>query len=146
MSGEGDVAPMVAMRLELVPVPVSDVDRAKSFYVQAGFKLEVDVQPSETMRVVQLTPPGSACTIVFGTGMQGISGMVPGSIKGLHLVVDDMDLAREALVGRGVQVGEVTDMGGVKFASFSDPDGNLWLLQQFPADLSRPPDADAPAV
>ena len=147
MSGEGKGAPVVEMRLELVPVPVSDVDRAKAFYVeQAGFKLEVDVRPNETMRVVQLTPPGSACTIVFGTGMQGISGMVPGSVKGLHLVVDDMDPAREALIGRGVEVGEVTDMGGVKFASFSDPDGNLWLLQEFPAGLRGPADAGEAGV
>ncbi len=147
MSGEGKGAPVVEMRLELVPVPVSDVDRAKAFYVeQAGFKLEVDVRPNETMRVVQLTPPGSACTIVFGTGMQGISGMVPGSVKGLHLVVDDMDPAREALIGRGVEVGEVTDMGGVKFASFSDPDGNLWLLQEFPAGLRDPADAGEAGV
>lgn len=138
---------MVEMRLELVPVPVSDVDRAKAFYVQAGFKLEVDVKPNATMRVVQLTPPGSACTIVFGTGMAGISGMVPGSVKGLHLVVDDIIRAREALIGRGVEVGEATDMGGVKFASFNDPDGNLWLLQEFPADARSPrPDAGAERV
>jgi predicted lactoylglutathione lyase len=129
---------MVEMKLELVPVPVSDVDRAKDFYLRAGFKLGVDVQPSESMRVVQLTPPGSDCTIVFGTGMQGISDMTPGSLKGLHLVVKDMTEAREALIERGVAVGEVTDMGGVKFASFSDPDGNLWLLQEIPADFERP--------
>jgi predicted lactoylglutathione lyase len=129
---------MPNMKLELVPVPVSDVDRAKDFYLQAGFKLEVDVQPSETMRVVQLTPPGSDCTIVFGTGMQGISDMAPGSLKGLHLVVENMTEAREALIERGLAVGEVTDMGGVKFASFNDPDGNLWLLQEIPADFQRP--------
>ncbi len=147
MTGEGELAPMVEMRLELVPVPVSAVDRAKSVYLQAGFKLEVDVQPGETMRVVQLTPPGSACTIVFGTGMQGISGMVPGSVKGLHLVVDDIELAREALIGRGVRVGEVTEMSRVKFASFSDPDGNLWLLQEIPADFRRPrSEAEAPGT
>jgi predicted lactoylglutathione lyase len=129
---------MLNMKLELVPVPVSDVDRAKDFYLRAGFKLEVDVQPSETMRVVQLTPPGSDCTIVFGTGMQGISDMAPGSLKGLHLVVENMTEAREALIERGLAVGEVTDMGGVKFASFNDPDGNLWLLQEIPADFQRP--------
>jgi predicted lactoylglutathione lyase len=129
---------MLEMKLELVPVPVSDVDRAKDFYLQAGFKLEVDVQPSESMRVVQLTPPGSDCTIVFGTGMQGISDMTPGSLKGLHLVVKDMTEAREALIERGLAVGEVTDMGGVKFASFNDPDGNLWLLQEIPTDFQRP--------
>jgi predicted enzyme related to lactoylglutathione lyase len=129
---------MPNMKLELVPVPVSDVDRAKDFYLQAGFKLGVDVRPSEAMRVVQLTPPGSDCAIVFGTGMQGISDMEPGSLKGLHLVVEDMTEAREVLIERGIVVGEVTDMGGVKFASFSDPDGNLWLLQEIPADFQRP--------
>jgi catechol 2,3-dioxygenase-like lactoylglutathione lyase family enzyme len=123
----------VEMKLELVPVPVTDVDRAKAFYEQAGFDLNVDVEPREGMRVVQYTPPGSACSIVFGTGMPGISGMDPGSVKGLHLVVADIDEARADLGGRGVQVEEVEDMQGVKYAPFSDPDGNLWLLQQFPA-------------
>jgi predicted enzyme related to lactoylglutathione lyase len=129
---------MPDMKLELVPVPVSDVDRAKAFYIEkAGFKLEVDTRPTDTMRVVQLTPPGSACTIVFGTGMRGISDMQPGSVKGLHLVVTDMSKAREALLKRGLEVGEVRDFKGVKYAGFSDPDGNLWLLQQFPANLRR---------
>ena len=127
-----------AMKLELVPVPVSDVDRAKAFYVeQAGFTLEVDVRPTDTMRVVQLTPPGSACSIVFGTGMGDITDMQPGSVKGLHLVVADIHEAREALVKRGLEVGEVSDVGGVMYAGFSDPDGNLWLLQEFPANLRR---------
>ncbi|HLJ67838.1 MAG TPA: VOC family protein [Chloroflexota bacterium] len=126
------------MRLELVPVPVSDVDRARAFYQQAGFALLVDVQPVPGMRVVQFTPPGSACSIVFGTGMQEISDMEPGSVKGLHLVVADMSTAREALVARGIEVGEITDMGGVKYAGFSDPDGNLWLLQEFPAATRQP--------
>jgi predicted enzyme related to lactoylglutathione lyase len=126
------------MRLELVPVPVSDVDRAKAFYMErAGFELSVDVRPTDTMRVVQLTPPGSACTILFGTGMGAITNMEPGSVKGLHLVVGDIEAARGELVGRGVQVGGVSDMGGVKFASFSDPDGNLWLLQEFPPDIAH---------
>jgi predicted enzyme related to lactoylglutathione lyase len=129
---------MPEMRLELVPVPVSDVDRAKAFYEQAGFALLVDVQPVEGMRVVQFTPPGSACSIVFGTGMQEISDMQPGSIKGLHLVVADIDTARAALVERGIDVGEITDMGGVKYAGFSDPDGNLWLLQEFPPEMRQP--------
>jgi len=124
------------MRLELVPVPVSDVDRAKAFYLEkAGFKLEVDVRPNETMRVIQFTPPGSACSIVFGTGMGDITDMQPGSVKGLHLVVADIHEAREALVKRGLEVGEVSDVGGVKYAGFSDPDGNMWLLQEFPANL-----------
>ncbi len=121
-----------AMKLELVPVPVSDVDRAKAFYEKAGFRLEVDVNPVEGMRVVQLTPPGSACSILFGTGMGGISDMTPGSVKGLHLVVSNIDEARAALVGRGLEVSEVWDAGGVEFASFTDPDGNLWMIQQFP--------------
>jgi predicted lactoylglutathione lyase len=126
------------MKLELVPVPVSDVDRAKAFYVEkAGFNLNVDVQPSDTMRVVQLTPPGSACSIVFGTGMGDITDMQPGSVKGLHLVVANIHEAREALVKRGLEVGEVSDVGGVMYAGFSDPDGNLWLLQEFPANLRR---------
>lgn len=133
-----DVSTLPEMKLELVPMPVSDVDRAKAFYEQAGFSLLVDVQPVEGMRVVQFTPPGSACSIVFGTGMQEISSMQPGSIKGLHLVVADMDAAREALVGRGIAVGEITDMGGVKYAGFGDPDGNLWLLQEFLPEMRRP--------
>ncbi|MEO8956059.1 MAG: VOC family protein [Ktedonobacteraceae bacterium] len=125
-----------AMRLELVPVPVSDVDRAKAFYIEkAGFKLEVDVQPTDTIRVVQLTPPGSACSIVFGTGMGDITAMQPGSVKGLHLVVADIRTAREALVSRGLEVSEVWDIQEVKYAGFSDPDGNSWLLQEFPPNL-----------
>lgn len=137
---ENDNAPstLPEMKLELVPVPVSDVDRAKAFYEQAGFRLLVDVHPTQGMRVVQFTPPGSACSIVFGTGMQGITDMQPGSVKGLHLVVADMDGARATLVRRGIPVGEITDMGGVKYAGFSDPDGNVWLLQEFPPALRQP--------
>jgi catechol 2,3-dioxygenase-like lactoylglutathione lyase family enzyme len=126
------------MRLELVPVPVSDVDRAKAFYQQAGFRFDVDVQPVEGMRVVQFTPPGSACSIVFGTGMPGISDMQPGSVKGLHLVVADMNAARDALLQREIEVSEVIDMVGVKYAEFGDPDGNLWLLQEFPPEMRQP--------
>lgn len=121
------------MHLELVPIPVSDVERAKAWYVEkAGFKLEVDVTPTPTMRVIQLTPPGSACSIVFGTDMEGISDMQPGSVKGLHLVVKNIQEARQALVDRGTEIGEVMNFGGVKYAWFSDPDGNLWGLQEFP--------------
>ena len=126
------------MKLELVPVPVSDVDRAKAFYEKAGFQLGVDTRPTDTMRVVQFTPPGSACTIVFGTGMGEITDMKPGSVKGLHLVVADIDTARSALVNRGLEVGEITDVSGVKYAGFSDPDGNLWLLQEFPPEVRQP--------
>jgi predicted enzyme related to lactoylglutathione lyase len=126
------------MKLELVPVPVSDVDRAKSFYEKAGFHLNVDIYTTDTMRVVQFTPPGSACSIVFGTGMSEISDMKPGSVKGLHLVVDDIQKAREALVNRGIAVGEITDFKSVKFAEFRDPDGNLWLLQEFPPEVRQP--------
>jgi predicted enzyme related to lactoylglutathione lyase len=126
------------MKLELVPVPVSDVDRAKAFYEQFGFFLEVDTQPSEGMRVVQFTPPGSACSIVFGTGMGDITAMTPGSVKGLHLIVDNIDIARSALVNRGIDVGEITDFKSVKYAEFRDPDGNSWLLQEFPSELRQP--------
>jgi catechol 2,3-dioxygenase-like lactoylglutathione lyase family enzyme len=129
---------MPEMKLELVPVPVSDVDRAKAFYEQAGFDLLVDTQVQDTMRVVQLTPPGSACTIVFGTGMAGISDMQPGSVQGLHLVVDDITEARDALLARGVEVDEVNDVSQVKYAAFRDPDGNTWLLQEFPPAMRRP--------
>jgi predicted enzyme related to lactoylglutathione lyase len=133
-----EAGPGPEMRLELIPIPVSNVDRAKAFYQQVGFTLNVDVQPAEGMRVIQFTPPGSACSIVFGTGMQGISGMTPGSLQGLHLVVADMDAARGALVERGIDIGEISDMGGVKYAGFNDPDGNLWLLQEFPPAMRQP--------
>jgi catechol 2,3-dioxygenase-like lactoylglutathione lyase family enzyme len=124
------------MKLEVVPLPVSDVDRAKVFYVEkAGFHLDHDVRPGNGMRVVQLTPPGSACSIVLGTGMGEITDRQPGSVKGLHLVVADIHAAREALVGRGLDIDEVWDTGGVKYAGFSDPDGNSWLVQEFPANL-----------
>ena len=122
------------MKLELVPIPVSDIDRAKIFYVEkVGFHLDHDVQPGNGMRVVQLTPPGSACSIVIGTGMGEISEVRPGTLKGLHLVVADIHRVREALTGRGVTVSGVDDMGGIKYAHFSDPDGNTWSLQEMPA-------------
>jgi catechol 2,3-dioxygenase-like lactoylglutathione lyase family enzyme len=120
------------MKLELVPIPVTDVDRAKAFYERIGFGNLHDTQVSETMRVVQFTPPGSGCAIVFGTGMGPITEMKPGSVKGIHLVVKDINEARQALIEREAHVGEVTDMGGVKYAWFEDPDGNLWTLQQWP--------------
>ena len=125
------------MRLELVPIPVSDVDRAKDFYEQAGFGNDHDTQVSDTMRVVQLTPPGSSCAIVFGTGMGPITDMPPGSIKGLHLVVDDMTAIRAALSDRGIETSDVDDMGGVLYSYFTDPDGNMWALQQWPAGYQQ---------
>jgi predicted enzyme related to lactoylglutathione lyase len=122
------------MKLELVPVPVTDVDRSKAFYVDLlGFSADVDVRPVEGMRVVQLTPPGSACSIVMGTGMGPVTDMTPGSLHGLHLVVADIDKARAELVERGLEIGEVTDVGGgVRYAWFSDPDGNSMALQEMP--------------
>ena len=120
------------MKLELVPIPVGDVDRAKAFYVERlGFVEDVDVRPADGVRVVQLTPPGSACSIGMGTGLPAYDDMVPGAIKGLHLVVSDIEQARADLVGRGVDVGEVVDVGGgVKYAWLTDPDGNTLTLQE----------------
>jgi len=118
-------------RLELVPVPVTDVDRAKAFYVdQVGFAADHDHQVTDTLRFVQLTPPGSACSIVIGSG---ISEMAPGSQKGLQLVVADIDEARAHLAGRGVAVSDVSSFDWGKFVFFSDPDGNSWNVQQLPA-------------
>ncbi|HKU10632.1 MAG TPA: glyoxalase superfamily protein [Sinomonas sp.] len=129
-------------KLELVVVPVSDVDRAKAFYMdKAGFNLDVDHRGGETFRVVQLTPPGSACSISVGTG---ITDAAPGSVRGLHLVVSDIEAARTHLVARGADVGDIfhfeagqqrpgpdpqrQDYGS--FLSFSDPDGNSWMVQE----------------
>ena len=119
------------MRLELVPLPTSDVDASKAFYVErVGFTLDHDVAPGNGMRIVQLTPPGSACSVVVGVGI-GDPQAAP--VKGLHLVVDDVEAARAELTGRGVEVSGVDDLGGVKYAYFSDPDGNSWALQEIPA-------------
>lgn len=122
------------MKLELVPLPVADVDRAKAFYVEkVGFHVDVDVQPGNGMRVVQLTPPGSACSIVIGTGLGEISDMRPGTVKALHLVVADVSKAREMLASRGVEVSEVDEHPqGIKYVYFGDPDGNTWALQEMP--------------
>ncbi|MCU1469484.1 MAG: glyoxalase [Glaciihabitans sp.] len=118
------------MKLEVVPLVVSDVDQSIAFYSdQVGFHLDHDVQPGNGMRVVQLTPPGSACSIVFGIGITDPESKV-GAVKGLHLVVENIDDARQELVTRGVQVSHVNDMGGVKYAYFADPDGNSWALQE----------------
>lgn len=117
------------MRLEVVMLPVADVDASISFYRdRIGFVLDHDVAPGNGLRVVQLTPPGSACSIVFGQGMGGLAA--PGSVRNTHLVVDDVLAAREAAVTNGVEVSEVQDMGGVKYAYFADPDGNTWAFQE----------------
>jgi catechol 2,3-dioxygenase-like lactoylglutathione lyase family enzyme len=130
------------LKLELVLIPVSDVDRAKAFYVEtAGFNLDVDHQPSDEFRVVQMTPPGSACSITIG---KGITDATPGSVRGTHLIVTDIEAARAELVEKGVEVSEVRHMGAGgwmpgpdperrdygSFADFSDPDGNTWVLQE----------------
>ena len=137
------------MRLEVVVLPVSDVDRAKEFYERLGWRLDADVVTGDDFRLIQLTPPGSPCSIIFGTG---ITTAAPGSADGLYLVVDDIEAARAELSEHGVQVSEVFhDAGGVfhhagttarlpgpdpdrtsyaSFASFSDPDGNGWMLQE----------------
>ena len=127
------MTPPVDFRLEVVQVPVSDVDRAKAFYAErAGFHLDRDHQVSDDVRIVQLTPPGSACAIVIGTGL---SDMAPGSVQGLQLVVADSEAARSALVERGVDVSDIRVLGrpgrpGFRFAYFHDPDGNGWALQE----------------
>jgi predicted enzyme related to lactoylglutathione lyase len=118
-------------KLELVAVPVSDVDRAKSFYVdKVGFNADHDHRVSDEIRFVQLTPPGSACSIALGTGL---SSAAPGSAQGLQLVVSDIDAAHAELVERGVEVSEVQKFDWGSFVFFSDPDGNGWAVQQIPA-------------
>ncbi|MGH3136841.1 MAG: VOC family protein [Gaiellaceae bacterium] len=129
-------------KLELVLLPVSDVDRAKAFYTEkVGFGLDVDHQPNDEFRVVQMTPPGSACSVTIGIG---ITSAEPGSYRGTHLVVADIEAARAELVARGVDVGEIRHMGSAgwapgadpehrdyaSFADFADPDGNTWALQE----------------
>jgi catechol 2,3-dioxygenase-like lactoylglutathione lyase family enzyme len=118
------------MKLELVPVPVTDVDRAKAFYVeQVGFHDDVDVRVSDTLRFVQLTPPGSACSVVLG---EGTTEMAPGSQQGLQMVVADAAAARAELLERGVSVSDVDVQPWGSFVFFADPDGNSWALQQPP--------------
>ena len=115
-------------RLELVAVPVSDVDRAKAFYVdQAGFNADHDHVINENLRFIQLTPPGSACSIAIGTG---VTDAAPGSVKGMQLVVSDVEAARAVLVERGVGASEVQDFPWGSFVFFQDPDGNSWAVQQ----------------
>jgi catechol 2,3-dioxygenase-like lactoylglutathione lyase family enzyme len=120
----------VDFKLELVAVPVSDVDRAKAFYVdEVGFHLDHDHTVSDDLRFVQLTPVGSACSIAFGIG---VVDSEPGSVAGLQLVVDDVHAARAELVGRGVDASEVEDLPWGSFTFFRDPDGNRWSVQQLP--------------
>ncbi len=117
-------------KIELVAIPVSDVDRAKSFYVdQAGFNADHDQQVDANLRFVQLTPPGSACSIYIGTGL---TEMRPGSIEGLQMVVADIEQAHAELVGRGVEASDIVDLAWGRFVYFSDPDGNRWSVQQLP--------------
>ncbi len=142
------------MKLEVVVLPVADVDRSKDFYTGLGWREDADVAPSPDYRVVQLTPPGSACSVIFGTG---VTSAAPGSVQGLTLVVDDIEAARTEMAGRGASLSEVFhDASGVfhhsgtqervagaadshqsygSFASFSDPDGNGWLVQEITARL-----------
>ncbi|MDB5176229.1 MAG: Glyoxalase [Candidatus Saccharibacteria bacterium] len=116
------------MRIELIPLPSNDLDQSKDFYVNVlGFHLDHDVTPGNGIHVIQLTPPGSACSIAIGTGM-GTEGAAP--VKNIHLVVDDIVIARAELAERGLEISEVNDMGGVKYAYFADPTGNSWALQQ----------------
>ncbi len=118
-------------KLELVGIPVSDVDRAKTFYTEkVGFHADHDHRVSEGLRFVQLTPPGSACSIVIG---EGVIDAPPGSVRGMQMVVADINAARAQLVERGVEVGEVQQFPWGSFVFFSDPDGNRWAVQQLPA-------------
>jgi predicted enzyme related to lactoylglutathione lyase len=122
---------MVQMRLELCAVPVSDVDRAKAFYVErVGFTPDHDHIVSDEIRFVQLTPPGSACSIAIG---KGLTRMVPGSVEGLQVVVEDIEAARAALVEGGVEASEIQEFPWGRFVFFSDPDGNGWAVQEVSA-------------
>lgn len=127
MSSDSTSASKLDWRLELVQVPVADVDRAKDFYIQAGFIAEEDHQVSDELRFVQLTPPGSACSIAITSGA---NQMEPGSLEGLQLVVADIEAAREELLAREIEVGDVQDFPWGRFVFFADPDGNRWAVQQ----------------
>ena len=117
-------------KIELIILPVSDVDRAKAFYAdQVGFHVDHDRRVSDDLRFVQLTPPGSACSIAFG---EGLIDTPPGSVHGLQIVIDDADAAHAELAARGVPVSEVQDLAWGRFVYFADPDGNAWSLQQLP--------------
>jgi catechol 2,3-dioxygenase-like lactoylglutathione lyase family enzyme len=117
-------------KLELVAIPVADIDRAKAFYTEkAGFIADHDHRVSDEIRFVQLTPPGSACSIALG---QGLTDAVPGSVQGMQMVVSDINAAHAELVGRGVEVSDVQELPWGSFVFFSDPDGNRWAVQQLP--------------
>ena len=159
---ENGRARTVEMKLEVVVIPVSDVDRAKQFYAELGWRLDVDIAKDDQFRVVHFTPPGSQCSILFGNG---VTTEEPGSAQGLHLIVSDVDAARGELVKRGIDVSEIFhDVGGIfhhagdegrvsgphpartsygSFASFSDPDGNGWVFQEVTARLPGRVDAHA---
>lgn len=116
------------MKLQLIPLPSADLQESKDFYINTlGFHLDHDVEPGNGIHVIQLTPPGSACSIAIGTGM-GTEDSPP--VHNMHLVVDDIESLRKTLADRGLEISEVNDMGGVKYAYFSDPTGNSWALQQ----------------
>jgi catechol 2,3-dioxygenase-like lactoylglutathione lyase family enzyme len=128
LSQAADNVPAMDLKLELITVPVSDVDRAKDFYVEkVGFHPDHDHRVNESLRFVQLTPPGSGCSIAIG---EGLTTMAPGSVEGLQLVVDDADAARAELADRGLDVSEVEDLPWGRFVYFKDPDGNSWNIQQ----------------
>jgi catechol 2,3-dioxygenase-like lactoylglutathione lyase family enzyme len=117
-------------KIELIGIPVSDPDRAKDFYVQkAGFNADHDHVVNEDLRFIQLTPPGSACSIALG---KGVIDTEPGSVQGMQIVVDDIHAARDELVGRGMEIGEVQEFPWGKFIFFQDPDGNGWAVQEIP--------------
>ncbi|HEX4701161.1 MAG TPA: glyoxalase superfamily protein [Pseudonocardiaceae bacterium] len=123
--------PVVDFKLELIVIPVSDVDRAKAFYVdKAGFNADHDVTVSEEIRFVQITPPGSACSIAFG---KGLTDAAPGSVRGMQVVVKDADAAHAELAAGGVEVSDVEEMAWGRFIYFSDPDGNRWSVQEIQA-------------
>jgi catechol 2,3-dioxygenase-like lactoylglutathione lyase family enzyme len=155
MRRQDAVAGTIDMKLEVVVIPVSDVDRAKRFYSDLGWRLDIDYTAEDDFRVIQFTPPGSGCSVIFGTN---VTAAAPGSVQGLHLIVSDIEAARDELIRRGVEISELFhDAGGVfhhaggesllsgpnpqrqsfaSYASFSDPDGNGWLFQEVTAHLS----------
>src|SRR3954467_11550988 len=122
------------MKLELIPVPVADIERAKAFYVdKLSFAVDVDIEPTAGTRIVQLTPPGSGCSIVLSRGLPEIAELEPGSLRALPLVVGDARATRHELIAKGVTMSEVDEHdGGMLFVRFADPDGNTWLLQEMP--------------